>query len=101
MKYNLELHVQEGEEGQRWIAFTYGPVALAQEITELPGEEPFTGLNLSLGEPEKILGMLTKSGSADTQIIFTIKDSGINLIPFYLAGATRESGPRTYFKYSK
>jgi DUF1680 family protein len=101
MDYKLELHVQDGEGSQQWIAFTYGPVALAQEIAELPGEEPFNGLNLSLDEPEKILSMLIKSNSTDSQIIFTIKDSGINLIPFYMAGATRESGPITYFKYSK
>lgn len=99
MKYNLELHVQEGEEGQKWIAFTYGPIALAQKITGLPGEEPFSDLNINLDEPERILSMLTRSETDDSQTIFIVKDYGITLIPYYLTG-TRESGPRTYFKYS-
>ncbi len=91
------MHVQEGEEGQKWIAFSYGPITLAQEISEIPEEEPFMGLGLSLDEPERILEMLERSQGEDSQIVFTIKDSEINLIPFYLT-ATRETGPLTYFK---
>jgi DUF1680 family protein len=97
MEYKLRMHVQDGEEGQKWIAFTYGPVALAQKISEVPDEEPFAGLNISLDEPEKILNMLTKSKGDNSESTFTIKDSGITLMPYYLT-ATRESGPRTYFK---
>jgi DUF1680 family protein len=97
MDYKLQMHVQEGEEGQKWIAFSYGPLTLAQEISEIPEEEPFMGLGLSLDEPERVLEMLERSQGEDSQIVFTIKDSEINLIPFYLT-ATRETGPLTYFK---
>jgi len=96
--YKLALHVQEGEEGQTWIAFTYGPVVLAQQVTELPGDEPFAGLDLNLDDPEAILGMLTKSESAGSQPVFTINDTGINLVPFYVAGDSREVGTKTYFR---
>jgi len=99
MEYKLEMHVQDGEEGQKWIAFTYGPLVLAQKIKEMPGEEPFDGLKISLDEPEKILNMLSKSEADDSNIIFTVKDTDIILIPYYLTG-TRESGPRTYFECS-
>ncbi|MBA7540927.1 hypothetical protein ES705_33230 [subsurface metagenome] len=98
MEYKIALHVQDGEEGQKWIAFTYGPVALAQKITEMPAEEPFSSLGLSLDEPEKILDLLIKTESGESPV-FTIKDSGITLMPYYLTG-TRESGPKTYFKFS-
>lgn len=100
MDYKLALHVQDGEEGRKWIAFTFGPLALSEVITELPGDEPFTGLNISLDEPGKIMDMLEKSQSPDDKLIFTVKNSGIKLIPFYQAGANRESGPKTYFGYS-
>ncbi len=100
MDYQLKLHVQDGEEGQKWIAFTYGPVVLAQKITEMPAEEPFAGLNMSLDEPEKILELITKSETGDSQMVFTIKNSGMTLMPYYLTGS-RSSGPRAYFKYNQ
>jgi DUF1680 family protein len=99
MDYQLDLHVQDGEEGQRWLSFNYGPLALAQVISEIPEEEPFMGLGLSLDEPEKILELLEESQGEDAKIMFTVKDSGIKLIPFYQT-ATWETGPRTYFKFS-
>ena len=98
MEYKLELHVQNGEEGQKWIAFTYGPFALAQKITEMPAKEPFSSLGLSLDEPGKILNLLIQSESGGSSV-FTIKDTGIILMPYYQTG-TRESGSRTYFRVS-
>jgi hypothetical protein len=98
MEYQLDMHVQEGEEGQKWITFNYGPLALAQVISEIPEKEPFLGLDLSLDEPEKILGLLEKSQGEDADIVFTIKDTGISLIPFYRT-TTWETGPRTYFRF--
>jgi DUF1680 family protein len=97
MDYELKLHVQDGEKGQRWIAFTYGPVALAQKIAEMPGEEPFDGLKIDLDEPEKILSRLVKSETTDSTVVFRVENTDVALIPYYLTGSG-ESGPRTYFK---
>jgi hypothetical protein len=97
MDYKLELHVQEGEEESQWIAFTYGPLALAQVISEIPEEERFMGLGLSWDEPEKIMELLEESKDEDDYPIFTVADFGITLVPFYRT-ATWETGPRTYFR---
>lgn len=54
LDYQLKTHFQDGEENSKWIAFTYGPLALAQKITEIPGEEPFLNYSyeahITLGE---------------------------------------------------
>lgn len=92
-EYQLKAHLQEGEDGKKWIAFTYGPLALAQKITEMPDEEPFSGLDIK--EPSKLTSMLSKS--SDQDIHFSIKGTEINLIPYYQTGS-KESGPKTYFK---
>jgi hypothetical protein len=97
MEYILELHAQSGEDGQTWIAFTYGPLVLAQDIAEFPEEGPFEGLGLDPDEPENILAMLSKSGTADSEVLFTINDTGITLKPYYQT-FDRESGPKTYFR---
>ena len=66
--------------------------------SEIPEEEPFLGLDLNLDEPGKILELLEKSQGEDAKIIFTIKDSGINLKPLYRT-YTWETGPKTYFRF--
>jgi uncharacterized protein len=93
LEYQLEAHIQDGEEGKKWLAFTYGPFALAQKITEIPKEEPF--INISSTETSELLKMLIKSSDSDTE--FSIKGTEITLMPYYQTGS-KESGPKTYFK---
>ena len=91
--YILKAHLQAGEGGEKWVAFTYGPIALAQKIAEMPDDEPFT--NLGSKEPLEFLNMLSKT--SDSEIVFTIKGTDISLIPYYQTGS-KQAGPRTYFK---
>jgi len=93
MDYTLEAHLQSGEDGSKWIAFTYGPIALAQKISNMPAEEPFKNLDSLV--PTEIKRMLTKSPASETE--FTINGTDISLIPYYQTGSD-ESGSRTYFK---
>jgi DUF1680 family protein len=93
LDYQLVANLQVGEEGTKWIAFTYGPIALAQKITEMPDEGPF--MNIPSTEPSELLKMLIKSSDSETE--FSIKGTEITLIPYYQTGS-KESGPRTYFK---
>ena len=93
LDYQLSAHIQEGEEGGKWVAFTYGPIALAQKITEIPGDEPF--LNLNDMDPMELLKMLSRIPGSPTQ--FSISGTGILLVPYYQTGS-RHTGPRTYFK---
>jgi DUF1680 family protein len=94
--YQLRIHSVIPKEGQRWVAFIYGPWSLAQEINKgADMNEPFAALNIPLTsvlkwlEPYQVKeGMLPK---------FRIKDTQIVLEPFYMAGS-HTSGPRTYFK---
>jgi DUF1680 family protein len=91
-KYELKAHLEEGEEGKRWVAFTYGPIALAQKIESISEDEPF--LNNDLTKPEELLNKLHKS--ATSNIEFNIEGTNTTLIPYYQTG-TKQSGPKTYF----
>jgi len=93
LDYQLKAHFQDGEEGEKWVAFTYGPLALSQKISEIPNEEPFSNINST--EPSEFIKMLSKSADSDNE--FYIKGTDIILIPYYQTGS-RHSGPRTYFK---
>lgn len=93
LNYELKVHFQDGEEGKRWFAFTYGPLALAQKITEIPDEEPF--IDLGSNALPQMLNRLSRS--SDSEIGFTVEGTGITLIPYYQTGS-KQSGPRTYFE---
>lgn len=83
----IRMHTQIGEHGHRWIAFTKGPIALAQQITAFPDDEPFDGHH-----PEEAMAMLaTWNGS------IRIGDTHIDLVPYHQT-CTDDSGPRTYFR---
>ncbi len=99
VSYVLQMHVQQGEKDQQWIAFTYGPVSLAQRIEKMPTEEPFKNLSAD-ADPKNILNMLVKSSGKELQTTFKIKNTDIELIPYYQAGS-RSSGPRTYFEFAR
>lgn len=92
-KYELKAHLQEGEAGKRWVAFTYGPIALAQKITEMPDAEPL--YDLAFKAPLDIVEMLSRSSNSGME--FNIKGTDITLIPYYQTGS-KQSGPKTYFK---
>ncbi|MEJ7694073.1 beta-L-arabinofuranosidase domain-containing protein [Daejeonella sp.] len=98
MDYKLQMHVQEGEKGKKWVAFSYGPVALAQKISEKPSVEPFSNFKPGVDQPGKILKRISIPVMQDGRsLVFKIQDSDITLIPYYQAGS-RTSGPRTYFE---
>ena len=84
----LEAHVQAGEHAQRWVAFTKGPIALAQKVSSIPDDEPFERC-----KPDETLAMLEQSADGSCRIA----DTGITLMPYSLT-CTDDSGPRTYFK---
>ena len=84
----LERHVQEGEHGQRWVAFTEGPIALAQKVTSVPDDEPFAEQT-----PDEALATLEPTGDG----CYLIAETGIALVPYHLT-CTDASGPRTYFE---
>ena len=86
-EYELKAHVQAPED-ERWIAFTHGPLALAQKISANPDDEPFVGRR-----PDEALAMLEPS----THGSFRIMGTDITLVPYHLA-CTDSSGPRTYFR---
>lgn len=91
MDYKLQAHVQEGENGKKWVAFNYGPIALAEKMSVKNTNQPFKGINDEAG-------MLTKlSKSKGNTTAFEIKSTGIVLIPYASTGS-ENSGPRTYFE---
>ncbi|MBE0673654.1 MAG: glycoside hydrolase family 127 protein [Bacteroidales bacterium] len=98
MEFELVATVQPGENGQKWIAFNYGPLALAQKSnTESFKIEPFTDVKFVWYEADKAVDRLKIAQSSISNIAFSIENSDITLIPFYLAGS-KTTGPKTYFK---
>ncbi len=96
LDYRLRADVQSGTDGKRWVAFSYGPLALAQRITQAENPEPFAGMKLATsGEREALLKGFVKR-DLDGVPHFTVGDTGVELMPYCLTGS-RESGPRTYF----
>jgi len=92
LEYLPGSHVQTAKDGEKWVAFTYGPWALAQEIHD--GSE--------LAEPIRNLEELQAiAGSPEEQSDMprlTIKGTEIELIPYYAAGS-KTTGSRTYFEF--
>ncbi len=93
-KYLLKSHIEKPKNAQKWVAFTYGPWVLAQEIDENSVlKEPFVGM-----QSEETLKSLESVSSDEGSIPkFRVKDTEIILKPFYAAGS-KTTGPRTYFK---
>ena len=87
-RLELNLHVQDGERGQRWVAFTRGPIALAQQVSAIPEDEPFDDRL-----PDEALGMLVESADGS----FRINGTGVKLMPYHLT-CSDDSGPKTYFR---
>ncbi len=93
-EYLLDSQIQFGQDGKKWIAFTYGPWALAQEIKDdLPLEEPFKGLDAQSIDP---LSLLWPIEGPEAEPGVRIKGTGITLVPYYMAGS-KTTGSRTYF----
>ena len=93
MEFHLKATITTGENGKSWVAFTYGPVALAQKLKQgAPREEPFLGNST---DPSILKGMLSKS--ADDGMAFSVKDSNVSLIP-YVDAMIDNTTIVTYFK---
>jgi len=95
-EYLLSSHVVTLKDDPAWVAFTYGPWALAQTMDEgVAAVEPFIGKDVRSTAASEWLEPLTPHKNAAPR--FRIKNSEIELGPFYFAGS-RTTGPRTYFR---
>lgn len=92
LDFQLKAHLQDGENDKRWVAFTYGPLALAQKISEMPTEEVF--MNSDKMEPSEFIKRLSKSSGSEVE--FSITGTDILLIPYYQT-KSKLTGPKTYF----
>ena len=109
-QFNLKVHEEIGEEGKRWVAFTYGPLALAEKLnskndfsidrdqfnrtvgSKLVRREPF--ININTKNKNVLLDKLIPIEGSQSR--FKIAESDIELMPYYKT-ASNYSGPRTYF----
>ena len=87
-EFELKMHIQDGEGGRQWVAFTRGPIALAQRVSAIPDDEPFDGRR-----PDEALETLEDSADGS----FRIAGTGIELMPYHLT-CSDDSGPKTYFR---
>ena len=109
-QFNLKVHEEIGEEGKRWVAFSYGPLALAEKLnskndfsidrdqfnrtvgSKLVRPEPF--ININAKNKNVLLDKLIPIEGSQSR--FKIAESDIELMPYYKT-ASNYSGPRTYF----
>lgn len=96
-EYLLKTHIETPKNGQRWVAFTYGPWSLAQKIKKDAAlAEPFIGKDVKSKAPSQ---WLAPYQTRDKDLpLFRIKNTKILLEPYYSAG-TKKTGIRTYFKF--
>ncbi len=93
-EYLLNSQIKSGQDKKKWIAFSYGPWALAQEIQDGSTlDEPFKGLDAQSKDPVTLLVPQEGPGAIPS---IRIKGTEITLIPYYLAGS-KTTGSRTYF----
>jgi len=95
-QYVLKSHIETPKDGKKWVAFTYGPWALAQEIEKgATVTQPFAGKDI----PSKAASQWLEPYPAQQAAVprFRIKGTEILLGPFYSAGS-KTTGPRTYFE---
>ena len=89
--YQLGKHVQEGEDGQTWVAFSVGPLALAQQVSPGVEQQP-----VRVDTDTPVESDLTWVKSKDKSDCYRINDTDIELVPYGQAG-TDTTGTRTYF----
>lgn len=109
-QFNLKVHEEIGEEGKRWVAFTYGPLALAEKLNSkndfsIDRDQFNRTVGSKLVRPEPFININTKNKNVlldklipieGSQSRFKIAESDIELMPYYKT-ASNYSGPRTYF----
>jgi DUF1680 family protein len=94
LQYQLKAHTQRGEDNLAWVAFTYGPITLAQKTLDLKTDEPF--MDFKENETVEMENMLVKSPGS--KIVFTVKESDIIFIPIWeTANEPEFGGTKTYF----
>ena len=92
--YQLKAHTQRGEGNLTWVAFTYGPITLAQKTLDLKTAEPF--MKFKEAETTRMVNMLVKSPGS--KIAFTVKGTDITFIPIWeTANELQFGGTKTYF----
>ncbi len=92
--YQLKAHTQKGEGNLTWVAFTYGPITLAQKTLDLKTVEPF--MNFKEEEKTKMANMLVKSPGSE--IAFKVQGTNITFIPIWeTANEPEFGGTKTYF----
>jgi len=96
-EYLLKSHIEAPKDGPRWVAFTYGPWALAQTTEKGAAvAEPFVGKDF---RPEAASEWMEASSPEKAgEVRFRIKNTQMLLTPYCHAGG-RNSGPRTYFQF--
>lgn len=93
LEFILKAKITTGEKGKSWVAFTYGPIVLAQKLEKgAPQQNPFLDKTSSVST---LANMLSKS--AGNGIAFSIEDSNVTLIP-YVDAMVDNTEIETYFK---
>lgn len=96
-EYLLKGHIETPKDGPKWVAFSYGPWALAQTIEKgAVVADPFVGKGF---QAQAVAEWLESSPPQDGLAPrFRIKNTQIMLVPYCHAGGY-QTGSRTYFKF--
>ena len=96
-EYLVRSHIELPKDGKKWVAFTYGPWALAQETGKgADVAEPFVGKDVfSQAASEWLEPCPTERGDMPA---FRIRGTDVALRPYVSTGSL-ETGPHTYFQF--
>lgn len=95
-EYLLKSHIETPKAGQSWVAFTFGPWALAQTRDKGVVVEPFLGKDVQSKAASQWLEFCSPHEGAEPTL--RIRNTQILLGPFYSAGS-KKAGTRTYFRF--
>lgn len=97
-EYLLVSHIEQPKKGKNWVAFTYGPWALASETKNGTAfKKPFE--NKAVPAQPATHWLESAPAAADGLPHFRIKETDIALKPYFATGSL-ETGPQTYFEFA-
>lgn len=96
--YLLASHIEQPKKGSDWVAFTYGPWALASQTKQGTAfNKPFAGKDVSAQPATHWLEPAPAGPNGLPH--FRIKGTAIVLEPYFAIGSL-ETGPQTYFRFT-
>ena len=95
--FALKAHFHAGRNSENWVAFTRGPLVLAQDVTDPKASPPVISAGPADKDATSLLEPVRDAGSDPMTCAYRLKGTSVVLVPYYQAGS-HGAGVRTLFK---